>query len=447
MLTAANPKCIVVHKCNTHASKCNTISHHEFYCDHVFDASCSNSNVYTTAAAPLVSAAVAGEPATLFVSGEPKSGKSHTWNAAVRSATEAMFEALPTGTKLKVSCWEVLTGQCYDLLNNRQQLEMAEHALGYGDVIPALMGVVECSLRSPLEVLKLVEVGQKSRTASPMTSHFVLRVTVPGHSAGGAAQKYDCTTGGCLTFVELGMNFNAQGPGGPHLEDDGPVAALALWARPPNAGVACTAHLPSLALFTDPRATGVLLTCVAPTPSTTVATLGMLGWTVQLAGTAAHVMVYEQDVPHGLAMQIQGPALKSLPVRWDAGGMQQVAAVPSALDSKGALPMGARSSLCLGGVALKGNIQPAPVQRGVDHGPAKWSQEEVQEWLQEVSGGRTILYNTSGLELLKLPEAKFVQASRGNLSVGAMVYRALQEQCRTAAEDIALKPIVHPRRR
>lgn len=94
------------------------------------------------------------------------------------------------------------------------------------------------------------------------------------------------------------------------------------------------------------------------------------------------------------------------------------------------VPMGLASWMAQGDVAYDedGGLLPMPEKPRVLP-PVRWSSEDVQEWLQKVSGGKAWMpAGIDGQQLVRMAKSRFTQACGGDQEMGLMLFETLQAE-------------------
>ncbi|KAJ3020667.1 UNVERIFIED_CONTAM: hypothetical protein HDU68_010072 [Siphonaria sp. JEL0065] len=170
----------------------------DFRVDHAFDVTASNEEVYEKAAKSLIPIALGGGVGSLFASGQTGSGKTHTMTAIENLIAHDLFryareyrsknDGIPIdqGSELadfefRACFFELLGVKARDLLNYPQEVEIMEDILGQ----VVVKGVTEEQVRSPEELTSIIARGSSLRktagTAKNDTSsrsHAICRITI-----------------------------------------------------------------------------------------------------------------------------------------------------------------------------------------------------------------------------------------------------------------------------
>ncbi|KAG1655340.1 hypothetical protein FOA52_008855 [Chlamydomonas sp. UWO 241] len=123
---------VVVNETKTKFDLTKFVDRHQFTFDEALDESVSNEDVYNVTVRPLVHTLFANGKASCFAYGQTGSGKTFTMGPLpVRAATDILkYLRLPkyADIELYVSCFEIYGNKVFDLLNQRQKLNILEDA-------------------------------------------------------------------------------------------------------------------------------------------------------------------------------------------------------------------------------------------------------------------------------------------------------------------------------
>uniref|UniRef100_H3CV76 Kinesin family member 7 n=1 Tax=Tetraodon nigroviridis TaxID=99883 RepID=H3CV76_TETNG len=155
-----------------------TLGHdRHFYCDHLFEETCCQEDVYSASVQPLVDAFFQGFNATVFAYGQTGSGKTYTIGEAnicsfldeeqgiIPRAVADIFKLLDendlTDFSVRVSYLEVYKEDFKDLLEVETASKDIHIREDKGNIV--LCGVKECEVEGLDEVLSLLESGNTAR--------------------------------------------------------------------------------------------------------------------------------------------------------------------------------------------------------------------------------------------------------------------------------------------
>eukprot|EP00927_Polykrikos_kofoidii_P065248 TRINITY_DN6102_c0_g1_i1.p1 TRINITY_DN6102_c0_g1~~TRINITY_DN6102_c0_g1_i1.p1 ORF type:complete len:1613 (+),score=322.71 TRINITY_DN6102_c0_g1_i1:152-4840(+) len=184
------------------------VIHTQFQFDGVFDAVCSNEDVYRVVGRPLLEHALDGKTATLFIFGQTGSGKTYTMRAIERMVAADLFDSLSEGAEVSVTYFELAGRKALDLLTD-QKAEIRLREEENGCFLPH--DCQESSVQTAEELLTVMVEAAARRATDATTvnsvssrSHAVCRISVPASASssrqavGGSAASRP----GCLLLVD-----------------------------------------------------------------------------------------------------------------------------------------------------------------------------------------------------------------------------------------------------
>ncbi|GLD98024.1 hypothetical protein PINS_up006721 [Pythium insidiosum] len=194
-------KTLICHEPKLKVDCSETLEHHEFRFDGVFDEYQDNTTIYGATVGPLVPTLVPSSPMmssdastanlTVFAYGQTGSGKTYTMKSIYRQAASDLFARLEATTfssscAVGVSFYEIYMNHVNDLLQGRARVQLLED----GDGVVQLVGLKEVTISSADELMDLIATGEESRATSANAvhddssrSHALLRVTLYGPAA------------------------------------------------------------------------------------------------------------------------------------------------------------------------------------------------------------------------------------------------------------------------
>eukprot|EP00929_Paragymnodinium_shiwhaense_P108032 TRINITY_DN74369_c0_g1_i1.p1 TRINITY_DN74369_c0_g1~~TRINITY_DN74369_c0_g1_i1.p1 ORF type:complete len:782 (+),score=82.66 TRINITY_DN74369_c0_g1_i1:69-2414(+) len=189
---------LVIHNCLLHSDLVRMyINHHGFGFTRVFGPAATNESVYAECGGPLVSHALGGQLATLFMFGQTGSGKTYTMDAILRSASCDIFRlpsAVEGKAQVRIKAFEILGRKCIDLLaDERVELRLMEDEDGQTNVVGAtelLARTTEECRRTVLEALSGRTTAGHGRNDESSRSHCICIIQLP--SPGGSLVLVDC---------------------------------------------------------------------------------------------------------------------------------------------------------------------------------------------------------------------------------------------------------------
>jgi kinesin family protein 2/24 len=188
---------VVIHNCLLQADLVQMYVHHMgFSFPRVFGPSSENELIYEECGAPLVSHALSGQLATLFMFGQTGSGKTFTMEAIIARAVKdlaVVFDGNTSSVPLKLRVFEIAGKKCMDLLSRtKAELKILDDEGGRTQVV----GAIEALPKSADEILSNLRDAFASRaTAShgrnddSSRSHWICMVELPSQ---GSLVLVDC---------------------------------------------------------------------------------------------------------------------------------------------------------------------------------------------------------------------------------------------------------------
>lgn len=187
-VNVANPK-VLVHECKYRVDGITKyLDNTEFEFDNTFSEQESSESLYKYSIKPLIPLLFNKGVVTCFAYGQTGSGKTYTMRGVQEVAIHDLFtfgSKSSTPMNYTVSFFEIYGGRLFDLLNNRNKLVLLEDANQKIQV----QGITEKAVRSPEEMLKVIEYGHTVRTTHATTSndtssrsHAICQITVRSDS-------------------------------------------------------------------------------------------------------------------------------------------------------------------------------------------------------------------------------------------------------------------------
>ena len=198
VITAYNPK-VYVHRPEERFGRPTGKLHSPGWTfDHTFGGDADNSEVYTAIVKPLVKMTLDGCVSTVLAFGQTGSGKTYTRTSMQQMACREMFmllqAALEAGKRRFVTCsfFENCGEHCYDLLNDRTQLQVRSAVkAGETEERVHVVGLTEITVNTADEALALMQAGSQLRTTHPTErnpdssrSHAICTLALHTHGAG-----------------------------------------------------------------------------------------------------------------------------------------------------------------------------------------------------------------------------------------------------------------------
>lgn len=145
-VSVINPK-IYIHECKIQIDGYTKyLEDHEYYFDDTFGEKNSTDDVYNTTISPLINLILNGGIVTCFAYGQTGSGKTYTMKGIESQAIDELFyEGKKAGDKFDfyISFFEIYGGRLYDLLNNRNKLQVLDDKKGKTQIYGLINQIAE----------------------------------------------------------------------------------------------------------------------------------------------------------------------------------------------------------------------------------------------------------------------------------------------------------------
>ena len=189
VLTAAGDRALICHEPRTKMDMSQTMEHHQFLFDHVFDEESSTADVYHEAVAPSLHATLESQLGgqrgnlTVFAYGQTGSGKTFTMEPIYAQTVAEALHACQQyeDVQLSISFFEIYCAKVFDLLRGRAEVRTLEDAKGEVQV----ENLAEAPVYEFDAAMDTIERGQKSRVthanavhADSSRSHAVLTLLI-----------------------------------------------------------------------------------------------------------------------------------------------------------------------------------------------------------------------------------------------------------------------------
>lgn len=139
------------------------IEDQEFLFDNVFNEEQNTAEIYKYSVYPNIDLILNGGTVTCFAYGQTGSGKTYTMKGIQQYAIDSLFEAAKKKDlkiKFYVSFFEIYGGRLYDLLNNKNKLQVLEdknHKV-------QIFGLEDREASSPKEMAAIIDEANSVRT-------------------------------------------------------------------------------------------------------------------------------------------------------------------------------------------------------------------------------------------------------------------------------------------
>ncbi|CAD8174640.1 unnamed protein product [Paramecium octaurelia] len=208
IIIVQNDNSVIVKEIKQKVDLTKYIEEHQFNFDLAFNQNHSNEQVYINAVRPIIRAAFQRAKVTCFAYGQTGSGKTYTMIGDIERqipgmyllAGQDIFQIIEmeeyTHLQVYVSFFEIYCGKLYDLLSQRNQIQIREDAKGNVNMI----NLMEKKINSVQQLMHFIQLGQNVRiTASNSSnsessrSHAILQVSL----------KSGKTLHGKMSFIDL----------------------------------------------------------------------------------------------------------------------------------------------------------------------------------------------------------------------------------------------------
>ncbi|CAD8086844.1 unnamed protein product [Paramecium sonneborni] len=208
IIIVQNDNSVIVKEIKQKVDLTKYIEEHQFNFDLAFNQNNSNEQVYINAVRPIIRAAFQRAKVTCFAYGQTGSGKTYTMIGDIERQVPGMyllagqdiFQIIEmeeyTHLQVYVSFFEIYCGKLYDLLSQRNQIQIREDAKGNVNMI----NLMEKKINSVQQLMHFIQLGQNVRiTASNSSnsessrSHAILQVIL----------KSGKTVHGKMSFIDL----------------------------------------------------------------------------------------------------------------------------------------------------------------------------------------------------------------------------------------------------
>ena len=132
-ISVINPR-VYIHECKIQIDGITKyLEDHEFYFDATFGENSKNYDIYNITLSPMINLVLNQGVVTCFAYGQTGSGKTFTMNALEKEAIDDLFslsEKMGNPFDFYVSFFEIYRGSLYDLLNNKNKVEILDDKNG-----------------------------------------------------------------------------------------------------------------------------------------------------------------------------------------------------------------------------------------------------------------------------------------------------------------------------
>ena len=213
-ITCLNPK-VTVHECKIKIDGITKyLEDHHFYFDNTFAENESTQEIYDYTVGPMIEMVLNKGIVTCFAYGQTGSGKTYTMKGIENLAINHLFEECQNiygeehNLSFYISFFEIYGGRLYDLLNNKNKLQVLDDQNGKTQIY----GLQEIYAGSPDEMRMIIDKGNSIRTthntvtnATSSRSHAICNIIIKEKNK---KNKYNFF--GKLSLVDLAGSERAQ---------------------------------------------------------------------------------------------------------------------------------------------------------------------------------------------------------------------------------------------
>ena len=207
-VSVVNPK-IYIHECKVQIDGITKyLDDHEFYFDNAFGDKDQTSDVYKYTISPVINLILNQGIVTCFAYGQTGSGKTYTMKGIEALAIDALFEnGAKMGNKFDfyISFFEIYGGRLYDLLNNKNKLQVLDDKNGKVQIYGLITQIAE----TPDMMHRIIDAANAIRTThntvtneTSSRSHAICNIVVK--------LKWSDEEYGKLSLVDLAGSERAQ---------------------------------------------------------------------------------------------------------------------------------------------------------------------------------------------------------------------------------------------
>ena len=162
-ISCLNPK-ITVHECKIKIDGITKyLEDHEFFFDNTFNENETTEEIYDYTISPMINLVLKKGIVTCFAYGQTGSGKTYTMKGIESLAIDSLFNEIK-GTNKKyeffISFFEIYGGRLYDLLNNKNKLQVFDDSKG----VTQIFGLQEFQADTPEDMRLIIDKANSVRT-------------------------------------------------------------------------------------------------------------------------------------------------------------------------------------------------------------------------------------------------------------------------------------------
>ena len=207
-VSVVNPR-IYIHECKIQIDGITKyLEDHEFYFDNSFGETATTNDVYNVTINPMIDLVLNQGIVTCFAYGQTGSGKTYTMKGIESSAIDALYslsKKMNKNFEIYISFFEIYGGRLFDLLNNRNILQVLDDKNGKVQIY----GLAQILSESPEQMHTIIDSANALRTThntvtneTSSRSHAICNIVV---------KLKDCDEEyGKLSLVDLAGSERAQ---------------------------------------------------------------------------------------------------------------------------------------------------------------------------------------------------------------------------------------------
>ena len=162
-ISCLNPK-VVVHECKIKIDGITKyLEDHEFYFDNTFSENENTEEIYGYTIEPMINLVLKKGIVTCFAYGQTGSGKTYTMKGIQNLAIESLFQEsqkIKKNFEFYISFFEIYGGRLYDLLNNKNKLQVFDDSKG----VTQIYGLQEILAETQEDMRLIIDKANSIRT-------------------------------------------------------------------------------------------------------------------------------------------------------------------------------------------------------------------------------------------------------------------------------------------
>ena len=162
-ISCLNPK-VIVHECKIKIDGITKyLEDHEFFFDNTFNENESTEEIYDYTISPMINLVLKKGIVTCFAYGQTGSGKTYTMKGIQNLAIDSLFQEIQNTNKkyeFFISFFEIYGGRLYDLLNNKNKLQVFDDSKG----VTQIFGLQQFQAETPDDMRLIIDKANSIRT-------------------------------------------------------------------------------------------------------------------------------------------------------------------------------------------------------------------------------------------------------------------------------------------